>query len=176
MGNSGVALSIDPSADDLPTERLRLGHDYWRSLRRGNGLPHRKNLNPSEILELLPWTNLVDVVWQDDWRRYRHRLLGTELVNYFRADVTGRWFDEVYTPAHLKQQLPAYERATIDAVPNIDSISITLSRAKRHSDLVYWRLILPMTMDGERVDLLFLLFDAVTDDPSYEDRLPLHLD
>ena len=170
-----MAICIDPSADDLPTERLRRGHDYWRSLRCGNGLPHRKDLNPSEILDLLPWINLVDVVWQDEARRYRHRLLGTEVVRYFRADVTGKWFDEVYTPARLKQQLPAYDRAAIDAAPNIDSISIPLSRAERRSDLVYWRLILPMTMDGERSDLLLLLFDAVSNDPSYEDRLSLHL-
>jgi hypothetical protein len=171
-----VALIVDLSADDLPTERLRRGHDFWRSLRRENGLPHRKDMNPSEIPELLPWINLVDVVWQGDSRRYRHRLLGTELVNYFRADVTGMWFDEVYTPVHLKQQLPAYDRAAIDAVPNIDSVSIAVNRDEHHHDLVYWRLILPMTMDDKRADLLFLLFDVVTDDPLYQDRLPLHLD
>ena len=138
-------------------------------------MPRREHLDPMEIPELLPWVNLVDVAWQGGSRRYRHRLLGTELAVYFRADTTGMWFDEVYTPAHLKQQLPAYERAATEAAPNVDAVSIALNRDENYNDLRYWRLILPMTMDGERVDLLFLLFDAVADDLLYGDRLPLHL-
>lgn len=171
-----MALVVDPSIDDLPTERMCHGLLYWRSLSRGSGLPRRKHFSPLAIPELLPWVNLVDVVWLGDSRRYRHRLVGTELVACFRIDATGLWFDELYTPAHLKQQLPTYERAAIDAVPNIDVISVALSGEEGRNDLVYRRMILPMIADGERVDLLFVLYDIVTDDPLYEGRLPLHLE
>ncbi len=171
-----MALIVDPSTDDLPTEHLCHGLLYWRSLSRGTELPRREHFNPLAIPELLPRVNLIDVVRLGGSRRYRHRLVGTELVACFRTDTTGLWFDEVYTPAHLKRQLPAYERVAIDAVPNIDTISVALSGEQSRHDLVYWRMILPMTTDGERVDLLFLLFDIETDDPLYEGRLPLHLE
>lgn len=171
-----MTLIVNPSTDDLPTERLCHALLYWRSLSRGTELPRREQFDPLAIPELLPWVNLVDVIWQDDSRRYRHRLIGTKLVGCFRLDSTGKWFDEVYTPAHLTRQLPAYERAVIDAAPNIDLISIVASGDESDDDLAYWRMILPMTMGGERVDLLAVFFDTVTDDPLYGGRLPLHLD
>ncbi|MGF1623332.1 MAG: PAS domain-containing protein [Alphaproteobacteria bacterium] len=171
-----MGFIVDPARGSLPTDHLRRAYDYWEALRPGAGLPRREDFDPGAILPLLPNVNLVDVRWHGGVRRYRHRLVGTGVADYFRTDSTGRWFDEVYTPAHLQRQLPAYERAACDAAPNVDIVVVPLTTCANGPDLMYWRLILPMTRTGGHADMLFLLFDPVLTDPKHPGRLPLYLD
>ncbi len=78
----------------------RLGrlYAYWRSKRTEGGPPRRRDLDPIEIPDLLPILHLIDVLWEP--LRFRHRLVGTEVVRYMARDVTGRMVDEsLYGPA-----------------------------------------------------------------------------
>src|SRR5690554_3365768 len=68
--------------------RLAYLFDYWRKKRGDRPAASRTDLMPSEIKPFLPIMNLVDV--QRDPLQFRHRLVGTEIVEAVGRDVTGR--------------------------------------------------------------------------------------
>ncbi|MGE4220274.1 MAG: PAS domain-containing protein [Alphaproteobacteria bacterium] len=78
----------------------RLGrlYAYWRSKQSDGRPPRRRDLDPIEIPDLLPILHLIDVLW--DPLRFRHRLVGTDVVRHMARDVTGLMVDEsLYGPA-----------------------------------------------------------------------------
>ena len=170
----GIPFTAKAEAIVLPTADLERAYSYWSSLRGGGGLPRRQDLNPASIVTLLPKLNLVDVVEDAGARRYRHRLVGTGVVNLFRGDSTGRWFDEVYDRTELERDLPAYERAAETGTPNLESVTVEIADTKRAALLSYLRLILPMTSGGKHADLLLVVFEQVGADPRYPGIAPLY--
>lgn len=68
---------------------------YWNSLRRGLGLPARRDVDPGHLKRHLPTVSLVDVV-RGESPDYRFRLAGTALYNVYGREVTGRGMAEVY--------------------------------------------------------------------------------
>lgn len=69
-------------------ERLARLYRYWWQKRGGGVAPHRSDLNPEEIPDLLPIMHLIDVRWEP--LSFRHRLVGTEIVEWLERDVTGK--------------------------------------------------------------------------------------
>src|SRR3546814_4429619 len=67
---------------------------YWRDGRPGPGLlPGRQAIDPIVLgPDLLPLMALVEPI--DDGRRFRFRLVGTELARNAGLDLTGRYVDE----------------------------------------------------------------------------------
>lgn len=169
-----MGIITNPLQQGLPSDDLRHAYEHWHSLQGEHGLARHRNLDPVALVKLLPMINLVDVVWNGNSRRFRHRLVGTGLVGYFRVDSTGRWFDEIYRPDHLRRQLPAYERAVCDQTPSLDLVTVAMEEQTLATDLAYWRLILPMTRAGDGVDLLFLIFEPVSTNPKCPTPLPLY--
>ncbi|MBA4210893.1 MAG: PAS domain-containing protein [Parvibaculum sp.] len=67
--------------------RLAFLFDYWCRKRGGRVAASRMDLLPSEIKSFLPIMNLIDV--NRDPLKFRHRLVGTEIVDQLGRDVTG---------------------------------------------------------------------------------------
>jgi hypothetical protein len=68
-------------------------YEYWNRKRAGRAMPDRKDIDPSEMPRgLLPYLFMVDFSGQP--RRWRYRLMGTEMVNRLGVDLTGRYLDE----------------------------------------------------------------------------------
>lgn len=67
--------------------RLAYLFDYWCSKKGDRIAASRTDLLPSEIKPFLPIMNLIDV--ERDPLRFRHRLVGTEIVDRLGRDVTG---------------------------------------------------------------------------------------
>ncbi|MGO1120841.1 PAS domain-containing protein [Rhodovibrionaceae bacterium A322] len=146
---------------------------YWTSLCRPDDIPGRTDLDPIAIPNLLPWTNLVDVVWDGDQRFFRHRLIGTQLVQFFKREATGGWFHENYTAAHLEKQLPAYHAACLERQANVRRIVVPLEDG---GALDYQRLIMPLSEPGQPVDTLFLIFACKPIiHMDEDDNLPLYM-
>jgi hypothetical protein len=70
-----------------PIER---GLHYWDSKRAGRSMPARRDIEPTEILDLLPYVVLIDV--ERDPVDFRYRLVGTAVVARFGHDRTGERF------------------------------------------------------------------------------------
>lgn len=96
-----MAAGLQPDQrDDVPftDHRLEDIYRYWRSKRGKRAMPARSDLRPSELGAALRLLNLVDVFHNP--LRFRHRLVGTEHVEWLGRDATGRYLDEaLYGPA-----------------------------------------------------------------------------
>ena len=62
--------------------------NLWESKRKGAALPARRDLEPFEIKELLPYVILVDVSYPGP--EFFYRLVGTQEVEFRGYDPTGR--------------------------------------------------------------------------------------
>jgi len=153
----------DPSdKDDLPAvaprhEELRQLYAYWLAKRGSRRAPSRAEIDPVELGRLLPHVILLDV--ERDPLRFRFRLIGTSIVKGFDRDLTGRYFDEV---EHTAEQIDLNQRLT--AVANWGSpLCATWSYTGADGRHVgYERLALPLSSDGQTVDMLFggVVFDS----------------
>jgi hypothetical protein len=82
---------------------------YWTALQGGRELPKRSDINPVEISPAaLPHVTLVDVV-PGNPRRFKYRLVGTEVAAIFGADYTGFHMDEIVPPILQEQVQRAYD-------------------------------------------------------------------
>lgn len=66
--------------------------DYWQSVHPEGGLLGRRDFEPASVKPYLATIRLVDV--EGPPYRFRVRLAGTEITEFYRIDHTGRWFDE----------------------------------------------------------------------------------
>jgi len=65
---------------------------YWNECRDSRAAPRREDIDPLDIPDLLPTMTLIDVLWEP--MRFRYRLIGTAVTEYFGRDSTGRFVDE----------------------------------------------------------------------------------
>ncbi|MBX3496603.1 MAG: PAS domain-containing protein [Parvibaculum sp.] len=72
-------------------ERLTLLYRTWCEKKGARAAPTRDDFDPAEIFALMPIMHLIDVIREP--LGFRHRLVGTELVERMGRDVTGRWVD-----------------------------------------------------------------------------------
>ena len=134
----------DPELDP----ELKLALDYWLQKRGARLAPTRADIDPVEIASLLPRVMLVDV--STDPIDFRFRLAGTgifkihgaELTNKRALDLAPRVFAELihrlYCEA-LTRRAPIAHRLLIEC-------------ASRRS--AYMRIMLPLSEDGERVNMI----------------------
>jgi len=86
-----TAWSPDPDTD----QRLVALHDYWAGLARDGAVPWRRDFQPRDIPDLLPFVFLLEVLPGE----FRFRLAGaryTEAVG--GRDVTGLTTADIYPP------------------------------------------------------------------------------
>jgi len=77
---------------NIETLFLREFYEYWSSKCRQNRLPARADMSPADIPRLLPYLYLVDV--ERDPLRFRFRLVGTRVCEWFGHDATGSYVDD----------------------------------------------------------------------------------
>jgi len=122
---------------------------YWQSKLDGRSMPSRKDIEPTEIPELLANIVLVDV--SHDPLDFRYRLIGTAIVERIAFDYTGKRFVEL---DHQQPGSRVWETA----------LRICNEREPIISDIPYvgpdqWvrgyrDLYLPLSDDGEQVNMI----------------------
>ena len=130
---------------------VRLLHDDWRSLRPGDGgLPARRDIDPAQIVRLLPGIWMLDVHRAPF--RLRYRLAGTAVVAAHQRELTGLWFDEAHEdlPGNFFERYRAvvetHEPSWRRGPPFLDKRSFVVS--------VLENVVLPLASDGDTVDIL----------------------
>jgi hypothetical protein len=83
--------------------------------------------------------------------RFRFRLAGTEIVERYGEELTGRFLDEIDLGAVGPEILREYEKAASEARPVYSRWNYTKHDGQY---LKYDRLILPLSSDGCVVDML----------------------
>lgn len=126
---------------------------YWSARKPSVGLlPSRQDLDPLEMPRtLLPWVNLIEVHLDGDSVRYRHRLVGTGIVDMRNRDGTGCWFEDLYDDERLARLYLILDEVVRNCQPRIvqDDLGNT-GRAHR----TLQSLVLPLASDGVTVDML----------------------
>jgi hypothetical protein len=123
---------------------------YWRQKKGSRIAPSRNDIDPAEIVKLLPYIALADVV--RDPLRFRCRLVGTQIVAAYGQELTGVFLDEVDLNAHQHEIIDEYRRVVERCEPVCASREYTRHDG-RH--IRYERLALPLSSDGETVDMVF---------------------
>jgi CheY-like chemotaxis protein len=73
---------------------LRRMYEYWLEKSCGRRLPDRKDLDPTEIPDILPHLSIVEAVGEAP--RYRYRLLGTHVVEAIGFNPTNLYVDDIF--------------------------------------------------------------------------------
>jgi hypothetical protein len=124
--------------------------EYWSRIHPVSCLPGRQHFDPLEVPRLLPNIRLLDVVgWPP---RFRIRLMGTRLRDFFGAELTGMWLDEVFS--NLDGSLTHAELLkTIETkTPRWRRGRPALDIEKDFLDME--RVYLPFARDGQTVDMI----------------------
>lgn len=133
----------------LVEPRLRRLYDYWRERWRGEAPPARADIDPAELKPLLPNLALVDV--EEEPRRFRFRLVGTDIVQRYGEEITGRRLDEVGLGCELAAIAEQYDETVREQAPTYCRHELPRPGGKR---VKYERLLLPLSSDGRRIDML----------------------
>jgi hypothetical protein len=134
-------------------------YDIWAGLRGDRAMPSRKDVDVLHIPpEFLPNLMLIDVLHAP--RRYRYRLIGTQVVAASGEDRTGEAFENVEffkaNPVVLEQyNCVAENRRPLHSLEPFTNFA---------TDATYDvdRLLLPLSSDGRTVDMLMVLFHFKT--------------
>jgi hypothetical protein len=140
---------------------LASGLAYW-SARRGNRpMPARADLDPIDIPHLLPFVMLINVA--DAPFDLSYRLVGTEITNRSARDYTGTRI------ADLPHQRPPSQVWDLfsDAAHQRRPLCALIPRADAGTEGVKI-LVMPLSADGDRVDMLFGLIDIARRLPTDE--------
>ncbi|MCB9948622.1 MAG: PAS domain-containing protein [Rhodospirillaceae bacterium] len=124
---------------------------YWLRIRGDRDLPGRRDLDPVEIPELLAHVVLMDVA--TDPLDFRYRLVGTMVDFHLHRPLTGAWVSQV-----PHQRAGSVFWATMESVvrerrPVVSNIPYV----GPHKDFTSIEdLIMPLSADGQTVDMLFI--------------------
>ncbi|MBI1776524.1 MAG: PAS domain-containing protein [Proteobacteria bacterium] len=131
----------------------------WQAKRRGRLAPSRRDLDPDELRLYLPNIFMLDVV--EPGMRFRVRLMGTGLVRATGRDNTGRFLDEVLPASHY----PGVREELDDVVTRfVPRYAISSMAWQRRSFARYHRLMVPLSDDEVRVNIVFGVLYMIVDE------------
>jgi hypothetical protein len=134
---------------DVRDPRLRGLWAYWAGKRNGAALPGRAAINPLEMRAWLGNLLLMDVV--EAGLDFRYRLHGTQLVQLFGADLTGRLVGSL--PVRDVDRLLAEGRLVVGS-RDWHYTEETVVAEKQHIAIA--KLILPLAANARDVDMLIV--------------------
>ncbi|WP_298728140.1 PAS domain-containing protein [uncultured Ferrovibrio sp.] len=102
MTGPNIGMVLDPELSHLVPGAEKL-LAYWKANCGSSGLPDRSRFDPLSLRPYLGNLLIADVEDGQPERRFRYRLIGTDLADVSGRDMTGRYFEEIYTPASLAE-------------------------------------------------------------------------
>lgn len=141
------------SPETALSERAQAMVDYWNARRRVSGLlPARRDIDPVDIPKLLRGLWLVEPI--GDPPRFRCRLYGTGLVDWFGADLTGRFLDEAAVGFEGSAAETDFRAIVADGRPRVwrGQVSMAMPRGRGAIEVV----MLPLAADGATVDMILV--------------------
>ena len=143
--NPGRTTTLEPRHE--PLKKLLA---YWLEKKGDRRAPGRVDIDPLEIVRLLPHVIMIDV--ERSPPRFRYRLVGTEIVKQLGRDLTGRYLDQLEHNPRIDAIAAEYARVASWGAP----ICATWEYTRDDGRFIrYERLALPLSSDGKTVDVLF---------------------
>lgn len=137
---------------------------YWRAKAGGRRMPKRSDIDPSELKSYLPRISLVDVV--PDERRFVYRLVGTEEVALRGYDPTGKSVGDGFFGPNRELALDHYGYVVEHRAPFCYRGDFEVEDgAIENEDVIF----LPLSEDGETVNMILLFYFDYSDHRRVED-------
>ncbi len=129
---------------------LKKLYDYWLRKRGARIAPKRADMNPEDLKYILSYMYILDVIGPP--YRFRFRLAGTDLVREYGGEITGKFADEIDLDLVGNLILDEYASVARDGQPIATHWHYTKNDGR---ELEYEHLILPLSSDGKKIDMLF---------------------
>lgn len=141
-------MNFDP--EKLSTPKIKKAYDYWQSKRHGDALPKRQDVDPAEIVPLLPNTLLVDV--QVKPLDFVFRLVGTEVVRRYGREFTGKRLMDLDLDGMNHDIFKEYALTVERREPEyfVDQYIMHNGRSMH-----FERILMPLSDDGQTINMLF---------------------
>ena len=137
--------------DSLKSPVNRAALAYWESIRKGRPMPSRADLDPADIVELLPQVFLLDV--QQEPLNFRYRLVGTMMDDHMTGAYTGLWMRQIPHQCPPSRIWSSCEQVATGRQP----ISSDVPYVGKNRDILSTEdLIMPLSDDQETVNMLFV--------------------
>jgi hypothetical protein len=137
-------------AAELAAEPLRRVWDILEAKRQGRTFLRRSDIDPGELVFVLPLIGLIEV--HQPPLRFRHRLVGTGYRDALGFEATGLWTEEW---PHLEQRA-LIVRCYVATVEAREAIGFRTEFGGDKKHLRYEALLMPLAADGETIDMLFV--------------------
>ena len=126
---------------------------YWQRVRGARSMPARADIDPADLVAVLPHLILLDV--QREPLDFRYRLIGSLVADY-SAEHTGKWMSSIPHQAPPSRIWSACQTVVETGepmstdVPNVGK----LRDFKRIEDIM-----MPLSEDGRTINMLFVAVD-----------------
>jgi hypothetical protein len=136
--------------------KLQRLFDYWESKRGGREMPSRADIDPLDLGFVIGNVILIDVIAGSP-PGFRIRLHGTNLTERVGYELTGKKLDELPQAEFRELARLSFTKVATTAAPLHALNDRILDEQIRRYETV----ILPMSSDGSRVDMLLcgLIYD-----------------
>lgn len=138
---------IDPRS--FKRSVTRTAYDYWLSKCNAEQLPRRADINPRELLAILPCIFLMEV--RIEPLRFRFRLVGTRLVQWWGQDLTGIVLAGRDSEPKCQRIFKDFQSTVVDRAPRRDELK---GPSSAHEFYDFERLLAPLSNDGNSVDMI----------------------
>jgi hypothetical protein len=135
----------------VKTPELKTLYAYWSETAGERLMPSRSALDP--LIDIPSITSniwLVDV--QGNPLSFHFRLLGSQVVDHYGSDFTGKHLDEMDFGGSGTAIRGEYEETVASRQPTYARHLIEVAQTQRI--LMYERLLLPLSDDGKTVNML----------------------
>lgn len=129
----------------------RFGYDYWKQKRGHRMMPARGDIDPAEIVKILPHVFLLDVCQEP--LDFRYRLVGTKMDEHMLGRYTGLWMSQI---AHQRAPSRIWSNCRRVALEGLPLSGDTPYVGRNKEFLTTEDLIMPLGDDGRTVDMLFV--------------------
>ena len=144
---------------DRVTPKLQSAYRYWDLKRAGRPMPARADIDPAEMVAFLSHIVLLDVL--RDPLDFRYRLMGTAVDAHMTRYYTGLRMSEVphqRAPSIIWSNFETVLRERTPMLTNVPYVG-------PHKDFLRVQdLIMPLSSDGQEVDILFAVVDFLRRD------------
>jgi hypothetical protein len=86
---------------------------YWNSLRRERAMPRPDEIDPADMISILPHVMMVGISY--DPFRALYRLVGTEVVRFAKLDFTGCYVDTLVFQEDDPKDWTVFYREVVEA-------------------------------------------------------------
>jgi hypothetical protein len=142
---NGMVCFVDQS--EIKSTMIAAVGAKWDAIRGERDFPSRREIDPFEFKEWLPYLSLVDL--HDEPFRVYYRLIGTEVARFAEEDFGNKWLHETdWGPAVIEVNHALYRRLWEDRAPTYGLSLVDWD--KRQKYVFEWALF-PLSDDGETI-------------------------